>query len=363
MKFDLSKYISWDFCDEMVQSILDSFSALKSLCFLLCGLFALIYFANILMKTWAKGEAFDFHSLFKPFLIGVVIMNFNLVYSLIDSIVEPITQFTEGIASEQKSKIETKQTEYAGKVTRYEQARQRVIDKKKNDTFDKVEQFFDNFGYYATETLMDALEIILSIIYSALKISVRVFNISFRVILIVLGPISFALSIIPYFKDNWKSWIAKYINVSLYLVVAAAIDVIIYKFRDIMLGIQITKYDEAIKQIESTEDFFALDAPFEASVITCVFMLIFVAMYLIIPSIVSMIVEKGETAGVQAGLAASMIGTGKVGAAVAMKSFDIASILPRMAMGKGKEAVSNAVGGSQGGAEKNKENDKGAIMN
>lgn len=363
MKYDLSKYISWDFCDGMVTTILDSFSSLRDICFLLCGLFALVYFANILMKTWAKGESFDFNELLKPFIIGVVIMNFNLVYGLIDQIVEPITLMTEGIAEEQKTKLQAKQTEYETKVTRYEEEKQRIIDEKEYDTFDKVSQFFDNFGYYATETLMDGVEIILSIIYSALKISIRVFNISFRVILIVLGPIAFALSLIPYFKDNWKNWIAKYINVCLYLVVAATIDVIIYKFRDIMLDIQISKYDEALKQISASGDFFGLDAPFEASVITSVFMLIFVAMYLIIPSIVNMIVEKGETAGVQAGLAASMIGTGKIGAAAAMKAFSLSSMIPRVALGKAKQATSGTSGGDGANSGSKQGNNNGAIMN
>lgn len=371
MKYDLSKYISWDFCDEMVESILDSFSSMKNICFLLCGLFALVYFANILMKTWAKGEAFDFHSLLKPFVIGVVIMNFGLVYGVIDKIVEPVTVFTEGIAKEREESIKAKLTEYEDKAKAYNETKQRIIDQQDYGVFDKMGQFFDNFGYYATETVMSALEIILSIIYSALKISIRAFNISFRIILIVLGPISFALSVIPYFKDNWKSWIAKYINVCLYLVVAAALDVIILKFREIMLDMEIGKYTEAIKQMNSTGDFFGLDAPFEASVITCVFMLIFISMYLIIPSIVNMIVEKGETAGVQAGLGASVIGSGKIGAAFAMKGLSIGSSTVRAygnaARMAGQKIISNFKdkgGKTEGNGDNSKKgNDNGAVTN
>lgn len=363
MKYDLSKLITWDFCDEMVETIIASFGSLKDICFMLCGLFALIYFANMLMKTWAKGEPFDAHSLFKPFVIGVVIMNFWAVHGLIDSLAGPLTGFTEAIAENERKSLDTKLAEYERKVKEYDDEKQRITAERDYDAFDKVEMFFDNFGYYVTETLMDCIEIILSVIYSALKISVRVFNISFRVILIVLGPISFAISVIPYFKDNWKSWIAKYINVCMYLVVASALDVIIVKFRSMMLDMQISKYGDAISQIRATGDFFGLDAPFEASVITCVFMLIFVSMYLVIPSIVNMIIEKGETAGVQAGLGASMIGSGKIGAAMVMRGHSLGSSAAKTAAGAARLAGSGIMSHLRSEGGEGDKNDNGAITN
>lgn len=325
MRYDFSQYISWDFCDEMVNNILSSMNGLKNVCFLMCGLFALLYFANILMKTWAKGEAFDFHSLFRPFIIGIVILNFNIVYEGIDAIAKPITTYVESISEVQET-ITKKEKQYEEAEKKYNQKVDEIVTKQDLGFFDKAEQFVDNFSFYALDVLMDGIEIILCIIYSALKITLRAFNITFRVILIVFGPIAFSLSIIPYFKDNWKSWIAKYINISLYLPVAATIDVILYEFRKILLDLEISKFNEAVKEIENSNSIFGVDAPFQASLITCLFMIIFIALYLIIPSIVNLIIDKGDNSAMNTGLAASTIGVGKVGHAIINKGTSLAGV-------------------------------------
>ena len=303
------KLMSFDYCDEIVNSVLNEFSSLKNICFLLCGLFALAYFANILMKTWAKGESFDFHSLFKPFIIGLVILNFNLVYSLIDDIVRPITVYVENISKSQDDKI--KKAEESYKLCKEKYENEIELKKAEGDIglFDKVNNFIDNIENTLSSFTMEAIEIILSIILAALKVTIRLYNITLRLILILFGPISFAISVIPYFKDNWKSWMAKYINVSLYLPVAAAIDVIISKFRIYYLTDAGNQYKEAVRLMEANNGIFGADAHFEVTCFVSLFMLAFVCMYMIIPIIVGFIIEKGDTSGVTKALAGAVVGT------------------------------------------------------
>ncbi len=60
------------------------------------------------------------------------------------------------------------------------------------------------------------LENVMIIIFKTLTYVVLYAKILFLSMLAIIGPLSFAASIIPAFRDSWISWIQRYISVSLY---------------------------------------------------------------------------------------------------------------------------------------------------
>ena len=71
--------------------------------------------------------------------------------------------------------------------------------------------------------IMDALRQVLETIFEALVYLVAFLRTVFCVLLVIFGPLVFALSIFDGFQDNYLQWIARFVNVNLYLPVALLI--------------------------------------------------------------------------------------------------------------------------------------------
>jgi hypothetical protein len=69
----------------------------------------------------------------------------------------------------------------------------------------------------------------------------------FKYILIVLGPLAFALSIIPAFRDSYTTWIGRFISVALYSTIARIVLFASFKFVRYSLMSEIQVYKDAMK--------------------------------------------------------------------------------------------------------------------
>jgi hypothetical protein len=302
---NLSSLFSNQFAENLFQGCLDKLSGLTELCFFLCGLFALVYFGNLLMKTWVKGSPIDFSVLIRPFIIGVVIMNFSLVYNLVDGILSPINSYTETLAIDRKELIKEKdkladiRSEFREKEAALEQ---------NGTTFwsnifkvSSVSTFFDHLLDNCINLLLQSLEYLASIIFGAIKLTLRVISYAFRIILIVLGPFTFAISVLPAFKDNWTSWLGKYINVCLFIPIANIMDVIINKLNVLLIKTHIGYYQEAIQAL--TNSLSDVDSSLMSITISyIIFLIAFIVLYLMIPNIASYIVSAGTMEGLMGGI-------------------------------------------------------------
>ena len=67
---------------------------------------------------------------------------------------------------------------------------------------------------------MDALRQVLESLFEVLVYLIAFLRTVFCVLLVIFGPLVFALSIFDGFQDNYLQWIARFINVNLYLPIA-----------------------------------------------------------------------------------------------------------------------------------------------
>lgn len=315
---NLSSLFSNKFAENLFNGCLEKLSGLTELCFFLCGMFALVYLGNLLMKTWAKGSPIDFSVLIRPFIIGIVIMNFSLVYNLVDGILSPINAYTENLALDRKELMKEKEkladvrTEFREKEAALEQ---------EGTTFwsnifkvSSVTTFFEHLLDNCINLLLESLEYFASIIFGAIKLTLRVVSYAFRIILIVLGPFAFAMSVLPAFKGNWVSWVGKYINVCLFIPIANIMDVIINKLNVLLISTHIEYYKEAI--VALTDSMSSVDSALMSITISyIIFLIAFIVLYLMIPNIASYVVSAGTMEGLMGGItiagsaaAARMIG-------------------------------------------------------
>lgn len=65
----------------------------------------------------------------------------------------------------------------------------------------------------------------------------------FKYVLIVLGPLAFALSIIPAFRDSYTTWIGRFISVALYSTIARIVLIISMTFVKYAINFEIQMYE------------------------------------------------------------------------------------------------------------------------
>ena len=293
--FSLSDYLSEDFSQTLFDKCVNQLTSITDICFMLCGLFALVYIANILMKTWAKGEPIDFHSLVRPFIIGVVVSNFSLVYSAVDGVFSVVNQYTEVVANVDSEELTNNKQQLENLKSKY-------VDKGKEQeestgfwrnlfSIDSAKSFFDNLYVNCMDLLLQGLQYIAGIAFGAVKLTIRAVSLAFRIVLVVFGPIAFALSLLPMFKDNWKNWLSKYINVCMFIPIANLMDVIINQLHNTMIEQNIHVYESALQKMAT--DASSVDSSITTVTVSYViFLVAFIVLYLMIPSIASYIVSS-----------------------------------------------------------------------
>jgi len=73
-----------------------------------------------------------------------------------------------------------------------------------------------------------------------------IIQIIFSTILIILGPFSVAISILPAFRDSFSTWIARFISVNLYSGIAYLVMYVASLFQQFALEAEITRYQELV---------------------------------------------------------------------------------------------------------------------
>ncbi|MGA9651171.1 plasmid transfer protein [Pedobacter sp.] len=73
-----------------------------------------------------------------------------------------------------------------------------------------------------------------------------IIQIIFSTILIILGPFSVAVSILPAFRDSFSTWIARFISVNLYSGIAYLVMYVASLFQHYALEAEITRYQELV---------------------------------------------------------------------------------------------------------------------
>lgn len=201
---------------------------------LLCGIAAFAYIGLRLWRSWAAGEQIDFFSMLRPFATGLLIVFFSGFVSCLDAIVMPVNYASEYVRDS------AKETEAASK-TKYEDAALAMRKMKADIEMNKAQEEKEQLGVWKSinrsltelkDSVLGAFEQLSSVVFKLLiEITLAVVNVftvavvyfykiyvvTAKIILVLIGPFTLALSIFPGFHSNLKGWAAQYLNVSLYI--------------------------------------------------------------------------------------------------------------------------------------------------
>lgn len=263
------------------------------------GLGALLYISYRVWQALARAEAIDVFSLLRPFVIGLCIIGFRpIVVNSINGILKPLVVGTNHILKDQL--LDMKELQKKKDRLEWEEAVRRktygVIDP--NEDYDAE---LRALGLdVPTQSVMDALyEVthifstkywvlqlfrwLLEILFGAAALVIDTLRTFYLVILTILGPIAFAISIYDGFQSTLTYWFSRYISVYLWLPIADL-------FSAMLAKIQVLSLD---RDIELIGDHSFL--PDSANSVYLIFLLISIIGYFTIPTVASWIVQSAGT--------------------------------------------------------------------
>ncbi|MFI3290004.1 MAG: conjugative transposon protein TraJ [Rikenellaceae bacterium] len=264
----------------------------------IAGLGALIFVAAKVWQSLARAEPIDVYPILRPFAIGICIMFFpNLVLGTINGIMSPVVQGTHlMLESEtfdmetyraQKDKIEyeamARNPETAYLVSNEEFDKQ--IDELgwgASDLITMTGMYVDRAAYNMKKSIRDFFREILELMFAAAALVIDVLRTFFLIVLSILGPIAFGISVWDGFQSTLTQWICRYISIYLWLPVS---DI----FSTILARIQVLMIQNDIEALQN-DPTFTTDASNGTYII---FMIIGIIGYFTIPAVANWVIQAG----------------------------------------------------------------------
>jgi conjugative transposon TraJ protein len=296
-----------------LQSVLDNiYNEMLPLCSSLIGVgrgiagFAATWY--IAYRVWrhiANAEPIDFYPLLRPFVIGFCILVFPSVIGLMNGVLQPTVTATNSMVTNSDAAI-------AQLLAQKQQAVQNsdfykmYVGPDGNGDRDKWYQYthpddpngtnegmFESIGndikfamakmsYNFRNSIKEMMSEVLQVLYEAASLCINTIRTFYLIVLAILGPLVFGISVFDGLHHTLTVWIARYINIFLWLPVANIFGSIIGKIQQNMIQLD-------INQIQANGDtyFSSMDTGY------LIFLIIGIIGYFTIPSIANYIVNAG----------------------------------------------------------------------
>lgn len=172
---------------------------------LIGGFGALWFIAARVWQRLAAAEPLDVYGLLRPFVLGGCIAMFPLVIDLINGILSPTVAATSAMVTHSNA----------------------AIDKWLQQTS------ADGFGAFnPANWFRSALQGLLEFLFQAVALVISTIRTFYLIVLAIIGPLVFGLSIYDGFQHLLTVWLARYINVFLWLPVANIFGAIIARVQE-----------------------------------------------------------------------------------------------------------------------------------
>jgi conjugative transposon TraJ protein len=248
--------------DELYADMLPLCSSLINVARGLAGFAALWYIASRIWKHIANAEPVDFYPLLRPFVLGTCILMFPSVLAVMNGILQPIVTGTASMVknSNQAIAVLLKRKEDAIKKTA---AWQMYVGVDGSGNIDKWAKYYnieedgimDGIGnelrfamakasYNFRNAIKQWLSEILHILFEAAALCINTIRTFYLIVLAILGPLIFGISVFDGLHHTLTIYIARYINIFLWLPVANIFGGIIAKIQENMLKADIAQVQQ-----------------------------------------------------------------------------------------------------------------------
>lgn len=264
----------------------------------IAGIGALLYVTYRVWQSLARAEPLDVFPMLRPFAIGICIMLFQpLVLGGLNGIMSPIVQGTHQILTGQtfdmnkhqqdKDKLEAenmlRDPSKAYLVSDEEFDRQLNELGWSPEDLNTMENMYEqSVGFGFRSIVVSIFRWLLEIIFEAASLVIDTIRTFYLVVLAILGPIAFAISVFDGFQATLTQWLAKYISVYLWLPVSDL-------FGAVLARLQVLSLQKDM-ELMATDPFYFFDSN---NAVYLIFLVIGICGYFTVPSVASWIVQAG----------------------------------------------------------------------
>lgn len=284
------------------------------------GLGALFYVAYRVWQALSRAEPIDVFPLLRPFVIGLCIMFFpTFVLGTINTVMSPVVKGTHSILESQITDVqalqaEKDQLEYDARVREGKAwlVDDEVYDQKMKDlgiwdTPEIIGMWGERLWYDMKMWFRQLVRDFFELLFNAAALTIDTLRTFFLIVLSILGPLAFALSVYDGFQSTLTSWIARYISVYLWLPIADLFSAVLSKIQALMLQMDI----DLLKDPSYVPD--------GSNGVYIIFLIIGIIGYFSIPTVAGWVIQAGGGSGTRgvntaAGKGAALAG-GVAGAA------------------------------------------------
>lgn len=293
--------MEWDNLHELLRSLYDDMMPLAgdmaAVAKGLAGLGALFYVALKVWQALSRAEPIDVFPLLRPFALGLCIMFFpTIVLGTLNAVLSPVVTGTHAILENQVLDLnqlqqQKDQLEYEAMVRNPETAymvSDEEFDKKldelgwsPSDVGTMAGMYMDRQAYKIEKAIKDWFRNLLEILFQAAALVIDTIRTFFLIVLSILGPIAFAISVWDGFQSTLTQWLTRYISVYLWLPVSDLFSSMLARIQSLIIERDI--------QMLSDPTFI----PDTSNTVYIIFMIIGIVGYFTIPTVTGWIIQAG----------------------------------------------------------------------
>ena len=271
----------------------------------IAGFGALWYIASRVWRQIAAAEPIDFYPLLRPFSLGIAIILFPAVIALMNGVLQPTVSATGAMVKDSNKAIAAllKQKEKAVKESNYwemyvgesgsgdsdkwykythpkdpERQDEGMFESIGND----IKFWMDKQSYNFRNSIKQWLSQVLEVLYAASSLCINTLRTFFLIVLAILGPLVFGFAVFDGFQHTLTVWLARYINIFLWLPIANIFGSIIGKIQENMLKLDISQIGQQGDTFFSSTDTAYL-----------IFLVIGIVGYFSVPNVANYVVNAG----------------------------------------------------------------------
>ncbi|MEZ7497878.1 conjugative transposon protein TraJ [Flavobacterium sp. Arc3] len=279
--------------DEMLPLSADMAAVSKGL----AGLGALFYVAIKVWQALSRAEPIDMYPLLRPFALGLCIMFFpTIVLGTINAVLSPVVTGTHSILEDQVldlNDLQAKKDQLDREAMLRDPETAYLVS---NEEFDKkleelgwspadvgtmAGMYMDRQAYKIEKAIKEWFRNLLEILFQAAALVIDTIRTFFLIVLSILGPIAFAISVWDGFQSTLTQWLTRYVSVYLWLPVADLFSSMLAKIQSLIIE----------RDIEMLSD--PTFIPDTSNTVYIIFMIIGIVGYFTIPTVTGWIIQAG----------------------------------------------------------------------
>jgi len=256
-------------------------------------------------RVWghlARAEAIDLYPLLRPFVLGFTISIWPLFISLCNNLLQPTVAGTAALVNDSNKAVSTLLQQKAdalknstdwqmyvgpsgdGDLEKWEELSDDADNGPLSGLSNRIKFQMAKAAYNFKNQIKVWLSEILQVLFEAAALCINTVRSFYLLILAILGPLVFALSVFDGFHHVLNAWLAKYINIFLWVPIANIFGSLIGQIQQEMIKLD-------IKQLQATGQttFGQTDAAY------IVFLILAIVGYTTVPSIANYIISAGQS--------------------------------------------------------------------